>query len=145
MSDEMFQNDRNVQVLKAVSLSISIIALVMGELGVFNTLLMIVQERTREIGIVAAIGWSDGQIMASILAEGLMMCVAGCVLGVALGFLIALLFPLIPRIGDYIQFKPSLTLIIPVVAAAFALCTAGSLYPAWRAARMTPAEALQRA
>jgi putative ABC transport system permease protein len=144
MSNEMFQNDRNVQVLKAVSLSISIIALAMGVLSVFNTLLMTIQERTREIGIVAAIGWSDARIMASIVAEGLMMCVVGCVLGVALGFLTALFFPMIPRIGDYIHFKPTLALIIPVVGAAFALCTAGSLYPAWRATRMTPAEALQR-
>jgi len=145
MSNEILQNDRNVQVLKAVSLSISIIALIMGVLGVFNTLLMTIQERTREIGIVAAIGWSDARIMASIVAEGLMMCVSGCVFGVALGFLIALLFPLIPRIGDYIHFRPTLALIVPVIGAAFALCTAGSLYPAWRATRMTPAEALQRA
>jgi putative ABC transport system permease protein len=145
MSNEMFQNDRNVQVLKAVSLSISIIALAMGVLSVFNTLLMTVQERTHEIGIVAAIGWSNRRIMASIVAEGLMMCVLGCLLGVALGFLIALLFPMIPRIGDYIEFKPTLALIVPVVGAAFALCAAGSLYPAWRATRMTPAEALQRA
>jgi putative ABC transport system permease protein len=133
-----------VQVLKAVSLSISIIALAMGVLSVFNTLLMTIQERTREIGIVAAIGWSDRRIMVSIVAEGLMMCAVGCVLGVALGFLVALLFPAIPRIGDYIHFKPTLALVIPVVGAAFALCTASSLYPAWRATRMTPAQALQR-
>ena len=103
------------------------------------------QERTHEIGIVAAISWSNRRIMASIVTEGMMMCILGCVLGVALGFLIAMLFPLIPRIGDYIEFKPTLALIIPVVGAAFALCAAGSLYPAWRATRMTPAEALQRA
>jgi putative ABC transport system permease protein len=145
MSNEMFENDRNVQVLKAVSLSISIIALGMASLGIFNTLLMTIQERTREIGIVAAIGWSDARIMGSIVAEGLMMCVVGCVLGVASGFLVALLFPLIPKIGDYIQFRPTLALVLPVVAAAFVLCTAGALYPAWRATRMTPAEALQRA
>ena len=132
MSNEVFDNDRNVQVLKAVSLAISIIALAMGVLSVLNTLLMTVQERTREIGIVTAIGWSDRRIMASIVIEGLMMCVVGCALGVVLGILMALLFPLIPSIGDYIHFTPTLALIVQVVAAAFALCTAGSLYPAWR-------------
>jgi putative ABC transport system permease protein len=145
MSNEMFANDRNVQVLNAVSLAISIIAITMGVLSVFNTLIMTIQERTREIGILAAIGWTDAQIIASIVTEGLMMCVVGCVFGVALGFLIALLFPLIPSIGDFIHFRPSLALIVPFVSAAFALCTAGSLYPAWRATRMTPAQALQRA
>jgi putative ABC transport system permease protein len=145
MSSEMLQNDRNFAILKAVSLSISIIALIMGVVSVLNTLLMTVQERTREIGIVSAIGWSDARIMTSIVVEGLMMCVLGCAFGVVLGYMAAFLFPLIPTVGDYISFKPTLGLIIPTLLAALALCTIGSLYPAWRATRMTPAEALQRA
>lgn len=145
VASEMLQHDRNFAVLKAISLSVSLIALTMGILNVLNTLLMTVQERTREIGIVSAIGWSDVRIMASIVLEGLMMCVLGSALGVGLGYSAALLFPLIPTIGDYINFKPTLGLIVPVLLATLALCTLGSLYPAWRATRMTPAQALQRA
>jgi putative ABC transport system permease protein len=117
----------------------------MGILNVLNTLLMTVQERTREIGIVSAIGWSNLRIMGSIVLEGLMMCALGSVLGVAMGYSAAFLFPLIPTIGDYISFKPTLVLIVPVLLATLVLCTLGSLYPAWRATRMTPAQALQRA
>jgi putative ABC transport system permease protein len=141
---EVLGNDRNLAVLEAVSLAISIIGLLMGVLNVLNSLLMAIQERTREIGIVAAIGWSDARIMASIVIEGLMMCAVGCVLGVFLSFLASFLFPIIPTIGNYVEFKPSLTLIAATIAATVALCTIGSLYPAWRAVRLVPAEALRR-
>jgi putative ABC transport system permease protein len=144
-SSEALDNDRNFKVLNAVSLAISIIALAMGVLYVLNSLVMATQERTREIGIVAAIGWSDARIMSSIVIEGLMMCAIGCVLGLVLSFFAAFAFPLIPTIGDLISFKPSMRLMGATIAAAFGLCAIGSLYPAWRAIRLQPAEALRRA
>lgn len=145
MTSEVLQKDRNFQTLNAISFVISIIAIAMAVMNVLNTLLMTVQERTREIGIVAAIGWNDRLIMSSIVIEGLVMCAAGCVVGVLLGYAASFSFRAVPTIGDYIQFRPSLGLIIPTVAAAFVLCTIGALYPAWRAVRMRPAEALGRA
>jgi len=144
-SGEILDNDRNFKILNAVSLAISIIALAMGVLYVLNSLVMATQERTREIGIVAAIGWSDTRIMASIVTEGLVMCAIGCVLGVLVSFLAAFAFPLIPSIGNLISFKPGVALISATIAAAFALCAIGALYPAWRAVRLSPAEALRRA
>src|SRR5258708_39138758 len=103
------------------------------------------QERTREIGIVAAIGWSDTRIMASIVVEGMAMCTFGCVLGLVLSFFAAFAFPLIPTIGDLLSFKPSMRLMGATIAAAFGLCAIGSLYPPCRAAQMQPAEARRRA
>jgi putative ABC transport system permease protein len=144
-SSEALDNDRNFKILNAVSLAISIIALAMGVLYVLNSLVMATQERTREIGIVAAIGWSDARIMTSIVIEGLVMCTIGCVLGLALSFFAAFAFPLIPTIGDLISFRPSVRLIAATIAAAFGLCAVGSLYPAWRAVQLEPAEALRRA
>jgi putative ABC transport system permease protein len=144
VTNEVLESDRNFAVLQAMSLAVSIIALTMGVMNILNTLLMSIQERTREIGIVAAIGWSDRLIVSSIVIEGLLMCAAGCVIGVLLGYLASLLFPLMPTIGDYVELKPSLGLIAPTIIAAFALCAVGSLYPAWRAVRLPPAEALQR-
>lgn len=142
-TSEVLENDRNFSILKAVSLSVSLIALGMGVLNVLNSLLMATQERTREIGIVAAIGWTDTQIMISIVVEGMVMCAIGCVLGIILSCFAALLFPMIPTIGNYIAFNPSLGLILPTVAVAFVLCLVGSLYPAWRAIRLPPAAALR--
>jgi putative ABC transport system permease protein len=142
-ASEVLQNDRNFAILKAVSLAVSIIALAMGALNVLNALLMATQERTREIGIVAAIGWTDVRIMSSIVIEGLLMCAVGCVMGIFLSYLASLLFPAIPTIGNYLSFRPSPGLILPTVTAAFVLCVIGSLYPAWRAIRVPPAVALR--
>jgi putative ABC transport system permease protein len=143
-ADEMLKNDRNLAILDAVSLAISIIAVAVGALSVLSALVMATQERTREIGILAAIGWSDARIMTSIVLEGMLMCAIGCALGVLLGFLAAFAFPYIPAIGNLISFKPSVALISPILGAVFALCLLGSLFPAWRAIRMVPAEALRR-
>src|SRR5262249_11855310 len=98
-ASEALQNDHNFSILKAVSTAGALMGLGMCVLSVLNSLLMATQERTREIGIVAAIGWTDAQIMASIVVEGLVMCAVGCVLGICLSFFAALLFPLIPTIG----------------------------------------------
>jgi putative ABC transport system permease protein len=143
MTREVLQKDRNFQTLNAVSRAISIIAMAMAVMNILNTLMMTIQERTREIGIVASIGWDDRLIMGSIVVEGLVMCAAGCMLGVALGYLASFMFRAVPTIGDYIQFTPSLGLIVPTILAAFVLCTIGALYPAWRAVRLNPAEALR--
>lgn len=143
-ANDVLDKDRNFAILDAVSLAISIIAIVMGAIYVLNALAMATQERTREIGVFAAIGWSRPRIMASIVIEGFLMCAIGCALGLVLSFAAAFAFPHIPAIGNLISFKPSATLIAPVLAAAFVLCVLGSLFPAWRAVRMLPAEALRR-
>ena len=143
-ANEVLDNDRNFSILEAVSLAVSIIAVAMSALNVLTALVMATQERTREIGIFAAIGWSNARIMMSIVIEGLVMCVIGCIVGVLLSFLAAFAFPRIPAIGNLISFRPTLGLAAPVLIAAFALCILGALLPAWRAVRMVPAEALRR-
>jgi putative ABC transport system permease protein len=143
-ADEVLNDDRNFAILNAVSLAIAIIAVGVGALNVLNVLVMATQERTREIAILAAIGWSNSRIMASIVIEGLVMCAIGCMLGLLLSFLVALAFPHIPAIGNLISFKPSVVMIAPTLIAALLLCLLGSLLPAWRAVRMVPAEALRR-
>jgi hypothetical protein len=75
----VLNNDRNFAILEAVSLAVSIIAVAMSALNVLTALVMATQERTREIGIFAAIGWSNARIMMSIVIEGILMCVSGCV------------------------------------------------------------------
>ena len=139
----MLDNDRNFSILEAVSLAVSIIAVAMSALNVLNALMMATQERTREIGIFAAIGWSRSRIMMSIVIEGLVMCVIGCVLGVLLSFLAAPRFrdtghrSTLSRSGRARADRAGLL-------AAFALCILRGAVPAWRAVRMVPAEALRR-
>jgi putative ABC transport system permease protein len=140
----VLNNDRNFAILEAVSLAVSIIAIAIGALNVLTALVMAIQERTREIGIFAAIGWSSPRIITSIVVEGVLMCAIGCILGALLSFAVALVFPNIPSIGNLISFKPRVAVIAPILIAAFALCIVGSLLPAWRAVRLVPADALRR-
>ncbi len=142
--NDVLDHDRNFSILEAVSLAMAIVAVGMSALNVLTALVLATQERTREIGIFAAIGWSSGRIMKSIVIEGMLMCVIGCGVGMLLSFLAAYAFPRIPTIGNLISFKPSAGLIAPVIGAAFVLCVLGALLPAWRAVRMLPAEALRR-
>jgi putative ABC transport system permease protein len=141
---EVLDHDRNFIVLELLSLAAAFVAVVMSGLNVVTALAMAAQERTREIGIFSAIGWSGGRIMESIVIEGVMLWAIGCALGVALSFAAAYAVPYIPVIGRLIAFRPGVALIVPVVGAALVLCVLGALLPAWRAARMLPAEALRR-
>ena len=144
-TDQLLARDRNVKVLKAISATISVIALITAGLSVLNVLLMAVHERTRETGIMMAIGWSDRRIMTTIVIEGMIMGLAGSVIGIPLGFFACSFFDWLPTIGTYLSFSPSLDIVLISVAGAFLLAALGSLYPAWLAVSQTPAEALRRA
>ena len=143
-TDQMLARDRNIQVMRAVSRSVSLIAMVMGSLSVLNTLMMAVQERTREVGVMMAIGWSRWRTMSSIVFEGLLIGVGGCLFGVPMSFLIAIIFEHLPNVEGILTFRPTLTVLIPTLGASIAICAIGSFYPAWRAASMSPADALRR-
>jgi putative ABC transport system permease protein len=143
-TDQLMQRDRNLLVMKAISNAVSLIALALGALSVLNALLMAVQERTREIGIMMAIGWSRARTMASIFLEGLAIGIAGCVLGLPASFGISYLFKYLPTVGEILTFRPTFTIVAPTLLASIALCGIGALYPAWRASSMKPADALRR-
>ena len=65
--------------------------------------------------------------------------------GVPLGFIACSFFNMLPVIGTYLSFHPSFGIVLPSITGAFLLSVVGSLYPAWRAVSMTPADALRRA
>jgi putative ABC transport system permease protein len=142
-TDQLLANDRNVSILRAVSTSISWIALALGGLSVLSALLMAIQERTREIGVMMAIGWTARRTMASIVVEGMLIGVAGCLIGIVVSYVASFSFSSIPQIGSYLVFRPRAHTIVPTTVAAILLCALGSLYPAWRAIVLTPAEAIR--
>ncbi len=141
---EVMDQDRNLAVLNAVSLAVSLIALALGGLNVLSSQLMSVQERTREIGIISAIGWSDRRLLSLILLQGMVLGIVGCLLGTGIGIAFTGLFEAIPAIGRYISFKPTMGGLVLPLAGALLLCAVGALYPAWRAVRLSPAAALRR-
>jgi len=141
----MLKNDSLVGLLDAVSSSMAWVALLMGVLMVLNTLLMAVLERTREIGILSAIGWSKERIMGALVIEGFLLSAVGSALGIMLGIGGSRLLSAIPAIGRYIAVRPTPGLIVTTAIAAIVLGILGSFYPAFVAPRASPAEALERA
>ena len=81
-SEDMLRNDSLIGLLSAVSTSMAWVSLLMGVLMVLNTLLMAVLERTREIGILSAIGWSKQRIMGALVIEGFILSALGSVVGI---------------------------------------------------------------
>jgi len=120
---------------------VSLISVIVGGLGVLNTMLMAVSERTREIGTLRAVGWSRGQVLRMILAEGLVISVVGGALGLFLGtFGAETLIKWAPRGLDT---RYEFILFVRGFAVAVALGFFGALYPAVQASRLSPIEALK--
>jgi putative ABC transport system permease protein len=144
-SEGMLRNDSLFGLLTAVSTSMAWVALFMGVLMVLNTLLMAVLERTHEIGILAAIGWSTERIMGALVIEGFLLSALGSLVGIVLGIAGSKFLSSIPAIGRYVAVEPTLPLIVVTALAAIVLGILGSFYPAFMATRASPADALERA
>lgn len=140
---EVAQNNTAIQVAKAMSWATSLIALVVGAVGVMNTVLMSVFERTHEIGILLAIGWHRSRIVRLILYESMALSFLGGVAGIGLGFAAVKLLQVSPLMRGKIEGEISLGLFALALAIALALGTLGGLYPAIRGSRLHPSEALR--
>jgi putative ABC transport system permease protein len=131
-----------LEVLDEFIALVTFIAVVIGVLGVLNTMMMSVSERTREIGTLRALGWSRGRILRTILVEGLLLSGIGGAFGLLLGVagteaLIAI-WSKAYLVASYLPstfVKGALVAVLVGVSAA--------LYPAYRAANLRPVEALR--
>jgi putative ABC transport system permease protein len=121
---------------------ISLVSVAVGGLGVLNTMLMSVSERTREIGTLRAVGWSQAMVLKLILSEGVAISVLGGLVGLAVGTSGAeLLIQLAPP--GFLSTKYSGQLFGIAMAVAVGLGFVAALYPAVRASRLSPIEALK--
>jgi len=123
---------------------ISLLALIVGGIGVTNTMAMSVFERVREIGILRAVGWRTWRIGALIVGEALGIALVALGVGLGLGVLAAHLFTDHTSTSGLV--RPDFTAGVFAWGLAFALGVAliGAAYPTWRAVRLTPIEALRR-
>jgi len=118
------------------------IALVIGVLGVLNTMMMSVSERTREIGMLRALGWSRGLIARAIVIEGVLLSTLGGAFGLLLGVAGTELLVRYFQGGLLEAAYLPLTFVGGMLVALVVGVTA-ALYPAWRAANLRPVEALR--
>jgi putative ABC transport system permease protein len=137
-----------VNATRALLGCVMLVALLVAGAGVSNTILMAVTERTREIGVMRAIGASSGDVFRLIWLETIQVCLLGGVLGVLAAILGA--HSVETWLRDRLPFSPTGTLVHPEWSVAL-LClfstlllgTLAGLLPAWRAARLSPVEAIR--
>jgi ABC-type antimicrobial peptide transport system permease subunit len=143
LTAEIAESMSDFQVLREMVAQISFLAVFIGGLGMFNTMLMSVLERTREIGVLRALGWRRRRVLGLILREALVLGAIGGLCGLAIGLGLARLLAFVP--GTFGSMKPIYTpqLFAQAFVVALIAGTVGGLYPAWRATRMRPVEALR--
>jgi ABC-type antimicrobial peptide transport system permease subunit len=129
--------------MRALAGGISVLAALLGGLGMMNTMLMTVLERTREIGVLRALGWRQGKILSLILKEALALGLLSAVVGVGVAFLLAWLLSGLPFYGEAFQPVWAAGVFVRAAGVALALGLIGGLFPALRASRMQPIEALR--
>ena len=122
---------------------VSLLALIVGGIGVTNTMAMSVFERTREIGVLRAVGWRSRRIAALIVSEAIGICVIAAAIGFALGVGASEVFIRHSALSSLVQ--PAFDTSVWAWGLAFALGVGvvGAIYPTLRAVRLTPIEALR--
>ncbi|MCX6695697.1 MAG: ABC transporter permease [Candidatus Altiarchaeota archaeon] len=133
------QIESTLQTVQLAVYGIGAISIIVGGLGVMNTMIMSVMERRREIGIMKAIGATTGTILLQVLQESAFLSLIGGLVGLALGYLSAGL------ITEYTTFNAVLTPNLIAIALGFSvfLGMGAGIYPAWSASQLDPIEVLR--
>ncbi len=140
---EMARSNQVVVLARAMAWGTSMIALLVAALGIANTMAMSVFERTKEIGILRALGWKCQRVMRLILVESAILGLVGGVLGIVAGWGALRLLASIRVTANIAQ--PSIPLMhsLEALAAALLIGVASGFLPAYRGAKLSPVEALR--
>jgi ABC-type antimicrobial peptide transport system permease subunit len=142
-STEFAEKTNDMQTFRSMASALSFLSILIGGVGIMNAMLMSVFERTREIGTLRALGWRRRRVVGMIVSESVALAflsgIAGILLGVGLGNLIAME----PTMGAWLKGEYSFRLFAQAIGIALVLGGIGALYPAWRAANLSPIEALR--
>ena len=140
---ERASKNQFVQLAHASAWGTSSIALLIGILGIANTMAMSVFERTREIGVLRALGWNRWQILILIQLESAVLGLAGGLLGIVFGWCALRLLAALPQTASVVSASFPLLLLAQALGIAILAGLIAGALPAWRAAQLSPVEALR--
>ena len=143
VAGEHLGNSQAFKFISAMSWGTSLLAVIVGVLGVMNTMLMTVFERKQELSILLAIGWKPGRIIRMILWESALLGLLGGIIGVGIGTLGVKVLETLPAIQGLLEPDLSTRLMLLSVGIAVVVGVLSGLYPAWRSSRLSPALAMQ--
>ncbi|CAN5826790.1 ABC transporter permease [soil metagenome] len=142
VASEVVGTSQGFRIARAMSWSTSLLAIIVGVLGVMNTMLMTVFERTHEIGILLAVGWKRRRIVYMVLWESALLGFLGGVTGVTLGAIGLKILETTPAIRGLLEPDLGPQLIFISIAIAVVVGVVSGLYPAWRSSRLSPSLAM---
>ena len=132
--------NKTMDIFRSFILIISIVAAVAGGVSIMIIMLMSVTERMQEFGILKAGGWSNRNILTSVFIESLTLAIIGSLVGLGFGFVLGKFID--SQLGEPMSFV-STDLAIRIVLFGIVMGVLGGIYPAWRAARVSPIETLK--
>jgi len=133
--------DNSLKNIETATMAISLLAIIVGGIGIINTMIMSVFERTREIGVLKSVGWKSRRILGMILGESIVLTLIAGMVGIILGFTGIEVIMKFSEIPIPLAFTPALAL--KALGIAILVGIIGGLYPAIRASRLAPTEALR--
>lgn len=133
--------DDTLDMINSATTAIEALAIIIGGLGVINTMMMTVFERTREIGVLKSVGWTKKRILSMIMGESIVLTLISGIIGSILGVLAV--FILFKINGDNMTVIFNINIFIKAFLVAFSVGIVGGLYPAIKASRLSPTEALR--
>ena len=140
---ERASNNQLVKLAQASAWGTSSIALLIGILGIANTMAMSVFERTKEIGILRALGWKQHQVLALIEMEAAALGLGGGVLGLVLGWCALHVLAALPQTASIVSASISWPLLAEALGISILAGLIAGALPACRAARLSPVAALR--
>ena len=138
-ADFMSMLNQTSTLMTNLLLGVALISLIVGGVGIMNIMLVSVTERTREIGLRMAVGARSRDILKQFLIESVVLCLVGGAIGILLGHGAALLVE--SQLGWPIESSPGA--VIAAVAVSAAVGVLFGFYPAWKASRLDPIDALR--
>lgn len=134
--------DRNLVFLGAAATGSTVLAIVIGAVIVGNTMLLSLFERTREFGVLRAVGWSRSRLVGLVGGEVIALAVVGSLLGVGLSFAASAVLEILPPLRGVLHSDFTNAGFFRGLETGLGMAVLGALYPALRAANLTPLRAL---
>jgi putative ABC transport system permease protein len=140
---EFVNSIAQIRITRTMSWFTSIFAIVIGAIGVMNTMAMSVFERRSEIVTLRAMGWRKWRIARMIVSEAMLLAIVGTIVGVALGVGITFLLSHWHRTSGLVQGDISQRAILEGALVATVIALAGAAFPAWRCSNMPIADTMR--